>query len=126
MRTITAPDDTDLLTAQAQKYKFKVAITEWIFAYPRWLSEEWQKALERVKKLMSLEARQSTEVHDADWEKLVESANALFDRIPAFARQAAMTHLQAVTCAPRTPDADPENNAPTKGPRKHSILRGEK
>ena len=114
MRTIKAPSDTVLPVDPPRPYRFKVCVMEFFLSYNKWLSEDWQKAYARVKPLAELEEGKEMVVHEQDWEKLVESANAMNDKVPGVLRLAVMPHMQAITCAQKAPEPEVAEAPPAK------------
>lgn len=95
MRTITVPEHIQL--SKDMKYNFGNFLNEFVFAYGKWISEEWAPAFERLPK--EFEVGQVLEVEDKDHEKLTESLNAMNEKVPPGLRVPLMKYMYAITCA---------------------------
>lgn len=95
MRTITVPEHIQI--NPEAKYNFANFLNEFVFAYSKWISEEWAPSFERLPK--DYEPGNTLEVEDKDHEKMVESLNALNEKVPPALRVQLMKYMYAITCA---------------------------
>jgi len=95
MRSITVPEHIQI--SPEAKYNFANFLNEFVFAYNKWITEEWAPAFDRLPK--EFEPGKKLEIEDKDHEKMVESVNALNEKIPPGLRVQLMKYMHAVTCA---------------------------